>query len=405
MRLIRILKSARRRLSIRTLRVSLSLSGIAVGIASVIVVVAIGTGARNSMLAQIETMGKNLITIDAGKVKEVIGRKRQTTKETTLKERDCEAIVEGSRYTITAAPTQDRTFLIKYGNGATTARVIGTTPAYPAIRSYRIAAGRCCSDEDNKLSARVAVVGAKIVSSLFSTASPVGEFIRINNVSFEIIGVLAPKGSSYDGANDDEVVLIPLRTGMRRLFNVDYIKNIYVSTQDKSRMGKVERDIRALLRERHRLNIRDKEDDFTIQNSYVTLEAETDTNDSFTLMISGVAALSLLVGGVGILAIMLLSVRERTSEIGLRIAVGARKRDILVQFLFEAVMLSGAGGILGIAGGVAATGALGLFTQLHPLISTESVVLSVAVSTLLGVFFGVYPALKASAVQPIVALR
>jgi putative ABC transport system permease protein len=405
MRLLRTLRSVRRQLFTNKVRVFLSLAAIAIGIASVIVVAAVGTGARDSMLSQVESLGKNLITIDAGKVKKVIGRKRQITKVTTLKEKDADAIVENSSYPVAVAPTQDRTLLVKYGNIATSCRVIGTTPEYPAIRNYRVATGRFFSTEENALSARVAVVGTKVVQSLFRGGDPPGEIIRIGGVPFEIVGVLGPKGSSNDGANEDEVVLIPLRTSMRRVFNLDYIKNIYVSAREKDKMGDVERDIRTTLRERHRLDIRGREDDFTIQNSHTALATETETNKSFTYMISGVAGLSLLVGGLGILAIMLLSVRERRSEIGLRIAVGAKSRDVLTQFLFEAVLLCCVGGVLGIVLGFAATLLLEQLTQLNPVISVETIAAAVALSSLLGVFFGVYPARKASQVQPIQALR
>jgi putative ABC transport system permease protein len=405
MKTLRVLSSLRRRLLPGRLRTVLSLASIAIGIAAAITVTSVGIGARNSMLAQVETMGKNLITIDAGKVREVIGRKRQTTKVTTLKERDCDAILRNSRFPVIASPTQDMPFLVKYANGTTSCRVIGTTPAYPAIRNYRVASGRFFSDEDITLSARVAVVGTKVREILFAGANPLGETIRINKVPFEIVGVLAPKGSSYDGANEDEVVLIPLRTGMRRLFNVDYIKNIYVSVQDKENMGDVEQDIRTLLRESHRLHLRDKEDDFTLQNSYTALAIESSAGKSFTFMIFGVAGLSLLVGGVGILAVMLLSVRERRPEIGLRLAVGAKKKDILAQFLYEAMMLSSVGGVLGIALGIAVTFSLDHMTELQPVISMASIAVAVTVSGLIGVAFGVYPARRASQVQPIQALR
>lgn len=387
------------------MRVVLSLIGIAIGIAAVIILVAIGNGASSKMLSQIEKMGSNLITIDAGKIKEVLGRRRQVSKVISLKEKDCDAILEGCSRNIIAAPTQDKTLLIKYGNGATTGRVIGTTQEYPGIRNFKIARGRFFTGDENKLSSRVAVIGLKIVDNLFKGENPVGEFIRINNIPFEIIGTLEPKGSSYDGANEDEVVFIPLKTGMRRLFNVDYIKNIYVQMKNKNDIEITQKEIKTILRDKHKLNLREKEDDFTIQNMYATMNTETETNNSFTLLISSVAGLSLLVGSVGILAVMLLSVKERASEIGLRMAVGAKSKDILIQFLFETVILSSVGGILGILTGILVTIVLNFFTDFNSMITLSSVLMSVLVSGFLGMFFGVYPARKASRIKPIKVLN
>jgi len=366
---------------------------------------ALGEGARNKMLSQIESMGSNLITIDAGKIKEVIGRKRQTQKVNTLKLKDSDAIIEGCESIDKIAPTQDGSFLIKYGSGTTSGRVIGTTPDYPSIRNFKIDYGRFFTEEENKISSRVAIIGTKMVDNLFYETNPIGEFIRINNVPFEIIGVLKPKGSSYDGANEDEVIFIPIQTGLRRLYNVDYIKNIYAHVRDKNKMKSAEDEIRELLRERHRLNLRDKEDDFTIQNMYTTLKAENETSSSFTFLISGVAGLSLLVGGVGILAMMLLSVKERTPEIGLRMAVGAKPNDILIQFLLEAAILSSAGGTLGVIAGAAGTSLINHFTDLNAMLTEQSILISVLISCFIGIFFGAYPARRASMTQPIRALR
>ncbi|MEW6196629.1 MAG: ABC transporter permease [Bacteroidota bacterium] len=405
MKLIRIIKSIRRLLFIHKLRVVLSLIGITVGITSVIIMTALGEGARNKMLSQIESMGSNLITIDAGKIKEVIGRKRQTQKVNTLKLKDSDAIIEECESIDKIAPTQDGSFLIRYGNATTSGRVIGTTLDYPAIRNFKIDYGRFFTEEENKISSRVAIIGTKMVDNLFYDVNPIGEFIRINNVPFEVIGVLQRKGSSYDGADEDEVIFIPIQSGMRRLFNVDYIKNIYVQVKDKNEMKIAEDEIRELLRERHRLNLRDKEDDFTIQNMYTTLKAENETSNSFTFLISGVAGLSLLVGGVGILAMMLLSVKERTPEIGLRMAVGAKPNDILIQFLLEAAILSSVGGFLGVVAGIIGTSLINHFSDFNAMITEQSIFISVVISCFIGIFFGAYPARRASLIQPIKALR
>jgi putative ABC transport system permease protein len=194
------------------------------------------------MLSQIEAMGSNLITVDAGIVNEVIGRRRQTSKVTTLTEKDAEAIVEECASVNAVAPTQEQTLLVKYENSLTSTRIIGTTSSYPSIRNYSIASGRFFSQDDNKLSLRAAVIGQKIVEYLFRDGNPIGELIKINKIPFEIIGVLKPKGLSYDGVNEDDVIFIPLNTGMRRVFNVDYIKNIYVQVKNKDEIPTTERN-------------------------------------------------------------------------------------------------------------------------------------------------------------------
>lgn len=387
------------------MRVALSLTGIAIGIAAVIIIVSLGEGARNRMLSQIEAMGSNSITIDAGLVKEVTGRKRQIDKVTTLKEKDVDAITESCSSIIAVAPTQEQTLVIQYGNGSTTGRVIGTYSAFPSIRNFSIASGRFFSQNDNERSLRTAVIGHKFVEYLFRGVNPIGEVITINNVPFEIIGVLKAKGLSYDGANEDDMIFIPLNTGLRRVFNADYLKNIYVKVKSKDQIPAAEKELRSLLRERHRLHVRNKEDDFTIQNVYTAVRVENETNESFTILITSVAALSLLVGGVGILATMLLSVKERKQEIGLRMAVGATANDILFQFLLEAVIVSIAGGAAGIIAGTLGVYLLGVFTDFAIRISLQAALISFGISVMIGIFFGVYPARTASFTEPVKALK
>lgn len=391
-------------LFINPMRVVMSLTGIAVGITSVIIIMSIGDGARSKMLSQIEAMGTNVITIDAGLIKELTGRRRQAAKVTTLNEKDAGAVIEECPSVCAIAPTQEQSLVVKYDNGSTTARIIGTTPAFPSIRNFSIASGRFFSEDDNILSLRTAVIGHKFVEYLFRDTNPIGEIIRINNIPFEVIGVLKAKGSSYDGANEDDMIFIPLNTGMRRIFNVDYIKNIYVKVGRRDEISVTEKKIKSILRERHRLQARNKEDDFTIQNVYTAVRVEQETSQSLTAMITGVAALSLLVGGVGILATLLLSVKERNPEIGLRMAVGATAHDILFQFLLEAVVLSIIGGSAGILAGTIGAYAIGMFTDVAVYISLQAALLSFVISIIIGIFFGVYPARRASVIEPIKAL-
>ncbi|MBI5474447.1 MAG: ABC transporter permease [Ignavibacteriae bacterium] len=405
MKPLRLIKSVRRILFLNKLRVTLLLVGIAIGIASVTIIVSLGEGARAKMLSEIEAMGSNVITVDAGIVKEVTGRKRQATKVTTLKEKDAKAIAEECPHVLSVAPTQEQTLVVRYEDAATTGRIIGTSSSFPAVRNFSLASGRFFSEDDNKLSLRTAVIGQKFVEYLFPDANPVGEMIKVGNVPFEVIGVLKAKGLSFDGANEDDMILIPLSTGMRRVFNVDYIKNVYVKVNGKEHIPSAEKQIRTLLRERHRLNLRDKEDDFTIQNVYTAVSVENETNASLTGLITGVAALSLLVSGVGILATMLLSVKERRPEIGLRMAVGAKTKDILFQFLLEAVILSIVGGTAGALIGMVGAFLLAAFTNFAVRISIPGIAISFLISLAIGIFFGAYPARKASLIEPVNALK
>ena len=395
----------RRMLFINPLRVILSLTGIAIGITSVTIIVSLGEGARIKMLSQIESFGSNVITVDAGLVREVSGRNRQSRKAVSLKEKDAAALAENCSLIKAVAPTQEKSLVLKYKNASTIARVIGTSPSYPSIRNFTMAKGRFFTEDDNRLSLRYIVIGQKCVQYLFKNTDPVGETIKINNIPFEVIGVLNSRGASYDNANEDDMTFIPLNTGMRRVFNVDYIKNIYAQTAGKETIASAEKQIRKILRDQHRLNSRNYEDDFTIQNVYTAIKAESDTDRSFTFLVLGVAALSLLVGGVGLLATMLLSVKERKPEIGLRMAVGAKVRDILLQFLLESVLLSLLGGIAGIIAGVIGTIFIGIFTDLPARISYQSALITFIISVCIGVFFGTFPARKASTIQPVNALK
>jgi putative ABC transport system permease protein len=403
-KVIRIIKSVKRMIFLYPMRVILSLSGIAVGIASVIIIVSLSEGARTKMLTQIEAMGSNVITIDAGLVKEATGRKRQAFKMPSLKEKDAALIATECLSIIAIAPTQEKPMLMKYGEASVTGRVIGTTSSYPLIRNFSIASGRFISEDDNRLSLRAVVIGQKCNEYLFHGSNPVGEIVKINNIPFEVVGVLNAKGASYDGANEDDMVFIPLNTGMRRVFNVDYIKNIFVQASSKEKIPKIEKQIRSILRERHRLREQNKEDDFIIQNVYTAIRVENETNRSFTFLISSVAILSLLVGGVGILATMLLSIKERKPEIGLRMAVGARINDIVLQFLLEAVILSLTGGLAGILAGTTGAYMIGIFSDFNINISYRAAIISFIISIILGIFFGSYPAKKASAMEPVRAL-
>jgi len=404
MKLIKGTKIALKTLGAHKMRTALAVIGIVIGVSAVVLMVAIGRGAQESVLKKIQGLGTNLIIVTAGKVRIIAGRPRQTGNTTSLTVRDAEALAAESAAIANAAPFQGKKYLVKYGEVSTNTIVSGTTPEFPEIRNFRPGKGRFFTGDEEKASMRVAVLGRTVVRNLFEDRAIIGEMIRINNVPFEVIGVLEEKGVNAIGQDDDDQILIPITTVMHRLMNVIYVNNIYVAARDVSLMDTAVGDISAILRERHHLKP-GKEDDFSIQNQMDILRAEQETSETFTMLLGGIAAISLLVGGVGILAIMLISIKERTKEIGLRRALGARKKDILLQFLMEALVLSLAGGIIGAVLGVLGSLITGWTTELPTSVSGISVVVAFLFSAAIGLFFGIYPAKKAAEFDPIHALR
>ena len=384
-------------------RTALSLVGIIIGVAAVILMVAVGEGAQGEVLKKIQGIGTNLIIVSAGQVKTVGGRSRQVSIVTTLTQRDAMAIASEISGIGQVAPAQGKRLPLKYETQSYTTQVVGTTSNLPDIKNISLARGRFFSEEEDRLMARVAVLGPTPVKNLFGKTNPVGEMVRIKNVAFEVIGVTKEKGM-VAGQDEDDQVFIPLNTAMKRLMNVTYLSQIYLQARSTADMKPSERDIKGLLRERHRLK-EDKADDFTIQNQLDILEAERETTESFTLLIGSIAGVSLLVGGVGILAVMLILVRERTNEIGVRRAVGARRKDILLQFMMEATALSIGGGVAGILIGLLGSFVVRYATKWPVALSVAPVLISFGFSFVVGFFFGVYPARKASRLDPIEALR
>jgi putative ABC transport system permease protein len=384
-------------------RTALSLVGIIIGVAAVILMVAVGQGAQKEVLKKIENMGTNLIVVSAGQMKTFAGRTRQVSIVTTLVPRDAMAISSEVPGVTQGAPAQGKRLPLKYETQSYTTQVVGTTYNLPEIKNISIAKGRFFSEEEDHLMARVAVLAPTPMKNLFGKANPIGEMIRIKNVAFEVIGVTKEKGM-IAGQDEDDQVFIPLNTAMKRLMNVTYLSQIYLQARSTADMKPSERDIKSLLRERHRLK-EDKADDFTIQNQLDILEAERETTQSFTLLIGSIAGVSLLVGGVGILAVMLILVRERTNEIGVRRAVGARRKDILLQFMMEATSLSIGGGVAGILIGLVGSFVVRYATKWPVSLSVMPIIISFGFSFMVGFFFGVYPARKASRLDPIEALR
>jgi len=385
------------------LRTLLSVTGIVVGVAAVVLMVAAGRGAEESILERIREMGTNLIVVNAGQTQIVAGRVRQVGTVTTLVPEDASAIAHACPAVARAAPAQSKKATVRFEDTTATTTVFGITPEGFGIRNLTLARGRAFGEDEERALARVAVVGPTVVANLFGGADPIGLRFRIGRVPFEVVGVTTAKGLDANGTDQDDVIAVPLRTAMRRVLAVTHVQSIFVQAADAASLDRAEAEIRALLRERHRLG--SKADDFSIQNQATLLATQRATSRSMTTLIGSVAGISLLVGGVGILAVMLIAVRERTGEIGLRRALGGRRADIRLQFLLESSMLAFAGGALGVAAGGGGALLLARLSQWPTAISWPSALVALVFSALLGVLFGSLPAARAARLEPIQALR
>ena len=391
-------------LAAHKLRTLLSVTGIVVGVGTVVLVVSAGQGAEKQILDRIRDMGTNLIVVNAGQTRIVAGRQRQIATVTTLETDDAEAIAEQCPSVELAAPATSKKLATRYESENANTNVVGMTPEGFRIRNIAIApGGRPFDPEENRARRRVAILGPTVVENLFGRADPIDLRIRIGRVPFEVVGVTVPKGMDANGVDQDDLIIVPLGTAMRRLFNVTHVQTIFVQARSARLLNRAEEEIRELLRQRHRL--RDKPDDFTIQNQATLVDTERETTRSMTFLIGSVAGISLVVGGIGILAVMLISVRERTGEIGLRRAVGARRSDIRTQFLLESGLLATAGGLLGVLGGVGAALVVSALGYWETVISWPAALVGFGFSVFVGIVFGIYPATRAAALEPIEALR
>ena len=404
MKIVKNIEISKKILLERKVRTLLSLSGIIVGVCAVIVMVALGKGTEAKVTSQITKMGSNLLLVSAGQVKIIAGRARQAKIVTTLELSDADSIAEGVSSLKYIASAQVKKLQVKYGNLSTKTNIVGTTSNIVEIQNHSLSEGRFFDEDEDKGLRRVTVIGKTVVENIFGQQDPLGEIIYIGKVPFEIIGVLSPKGLDLYGADQDDQIFIPVKTALRRLFNLSYINTIYVKVKDGASMEEAAEEISVVLRERHHIR-EGKDNDFTILNQTAILEAQQESSRTFTLLIGSIAALSLLVGGIGVLAVMLISIRERIKEIGIRRAVGAKRRDILIQFLSEALLLSIGGGMLGIVLGVVASILTAIFAKLPLIIPMNAVAASFLATFIIGVFFGVYPARKASLLDPIKALQ
>ena len=403
LRLLQTIPSALAALRANKGRSILTTLGIIIGVAAVIAIVALGEGASASVSSQLAGLGTNLLTIMPGSTRSG-GVQSGAGGSTTLKASDAEAISQNIAGLSGVSPVVSGNAQIILGSQNWSTRVQAVTPAYLPINDWKIASGSAFTEEDNTNANNVAVVGQTVVTNLLPNGqSPIGQQIRIRNVPFTVVGVLQGKGST--GFNDqDDTILIPFQTGQVRLFGSSNINQIVVQVADSSQISNVNTQMQTLLRHRHQLQT-DQADDFTIRNNSDIISRVSSVSDTLTMLLGGVAAVSLIVGGIGIMNIMLVSVTERTREIGIRLAIGAQPRDVLLQFLVEAVVLSLLGGIVGILIGSGVALLLPVVAGWTTVLPWNAIALSFGVSAAIGMFFGIYPARKASQLDPIVALR
>ncbi len=390
-------------LKVQKSRTFLASLGVMIGIASVIVMVAIGKGSQQEVMQVIARMGENLITVNAGEMKRRGGRLRLTGNVTTLTLKDVAAIRSEVNGVTKAAPFQSQQMPVKFGNLASETLVSGSTPDFLDIRNYRIARGEAFTEEDSRLTRRVAILGETTVKNIFGEEDPLGQTVRIHFIPFTVVGVFEPKGLDTNGTDQDDILLIPIRTMMRRILNQTHIDTLYVQAESRQAMGKAIAGIREVLRRQHRL-VGDREDDFTIVSQLEMEELKRETTELFTRLIVGVAAISLVVGGIGILAVMLISVKERTREIGIRRAVGATRGNIVRQFLLESVAIAVLGGGVGVLSGVGITLGLSHWGPWNLVLDTFWMLLAFGICVLIGMLFGIAPAIKASRLDPMQAL-
>jgi len=382
-------------------RTALAVSSMTAGVAAVVITSAIGTGAETEIRRQIEKIDSNLLVVRPAPVKRIVARKEVRGIVTTLRLEDFDAIA-ALEPVAEAVPGIEAPVKVKSGASAMTTKVLGTTAEFPGVRRFQIENGRFFDADDDRTARRVAVLGARVADALFDE-NPVGQPIRIRNIPFDVIGVLAPKGAVAGGDEDNQVV-VPIRTALRRLFNATSLNTIFVNVNDSREMAYAERKISAVLRERHRIGA-DEQPDFEVQNATTFLALQQGTVETLRRLTTGVATVALVVGGTGILALMLLSVKERTDEIGLRMAVGAQPRDILVQFLFEATLLAIGGWASGMILGVVGATVVALNTTWKIGVPWEALVVTLGMTMTIGLGFGAFPARRASVIPPIQALR
>jgi len=395
--------TAVRALRRNALRSLLTALGIIIGVAAVIGMVAIGNGARASIEESVSALGQNVLTIFSGSNRNN-GISMGTGGTANLTLGDYRALGSEVPGVVALSPEISATAqaIANGRNWSTT--VAGVAPDYTGIRDWKLTAGAMFDEHDVNSASKVALLGPKVAHELFGPLNPVGQSVRVRNIPFVVIGLLESKGSGFGGGDQDDRILIPYSTAMRRLTGDRYFRSLTIRVISAEAMDSTQSQITTLLRQRHRVQSADH-DDFMILNQKEIADTMGTVTSSITLLLAAIASMSLVVGGIGIMNIMLVSIKERTREIGIRIALGARPGDIRLQFLLEAVALSLAGGLIGLALGVAISTTVGALSSLKPVVTGSSVALAFGVSVLIGVFFGSYPATRAAKLDPIDALR
>ena len=405
MNITNLFKIALRAIAANKLRSFLTMLGIIIGVASVIAMLAIGQGSKQSIQKNISEMGSNMIMIRPGQDKGPGGARQDAGEMQTLKLKDYEALREQSRYLAYISPSVNASGQFINGNNNTPSTVYGISPDYLEIRQLKVEDGNTFTEEDIRASAKVCLIGKTVADNLFTNGEdPVGKVIRFKSIPFRIVGILKPKGYNSFGMDQDDMVLAPYTTVMKRILSVTYLQGINASALTEDLTDAAIEDITAILRTSHKLKA-GEQDNFTIRSQQEMAAMMNSTSDTMTVLLLVVACISLIVGGIGIMNIMYVSVTERTREIGLRMSVGARGMDILNQFLIEAVLLSVTGGLIGVIVGIGAAWGIRTFAHWPILIQPWSVLLSFAVCSATGIFFGWYPARKAANLDPIEAIR
>ena len=385
------------------LRSILTMLGIIIGVGAVIVMISIGMGVRQNVTNSIASLGSNMLIVTPGSANKG-GVRSAAGSNQSLKLDDAEAIQKRIKDIDYVAPTVNSSYQVVYGNQNWNTSVYGVTPDYMKIRSLTVASGSFITNADDNSRNRVAVIGSTVATNLFGTKNPVGSNIRIHNQPFKVIGVLESKGQSSMGSDQDDVVLVPLKTAQERLMGITYIRSINIQVTNTNDMDAVQEQVETLLRQRHHIRT-GEDDDFNVRNLTSIMETMSSTTTMLTLFLGSIAAISLLVGGIGIMNIMMVSVTERTREIGIRKALGATFKDIMTQCLIESVVIGVAGGLLGVFFGVSISLLISHFSTFTTYITAAPIILSFTFSVGTGLFFGIYPAKKAARLDPIEALR
>jgi len=405
-RLLASLLIALRALMVNKMRSTLTMLGIIIGVGAVIAMIAVGSGAKKRIAEQIASMGSNLLIVLSGSSTSG-GLRFGSGTVPTLTVDDAKAIQNEIPDVKYVAPSQRGTVQIIFGNQNWSTVADGTTPEVLFIRDWLLQSGRPFTQQDLDGATKVCLLGETVVENLFGGIDPIGQIVRIKKVPFTVIGVLASKGQTTFGQDQDDTIIVPLTTAQKKLFGMQFpgmVRTIAVQAKTPEAMGSVESQINDLLRQRHRIPS-NQENDFTVRNLTEIMSTAEQSAKVMQYLLLAIASISLIVGGIGIMNIMLVSVTERTREIGIRIAVGAKGRDILLQFLIESMVLSLIGGMIGIGLGVVGTLILAKFTQWPTLFSMQAILLAFFFSSVVGIFFGFYPARKASLLNPIEALR